>query len=167
MTTESTDTDTETTEHLSGAEVVGVSAELEAFNSHVKSLAIEDDVDVAEKVLRQILAATTADDILRAGEAVPAEAILNVPITVHAIRASESGFVDGADYYLHIEATINSNGDAITVSCGSSDVAMKLVALDMRGLLPVRCRIERSQKATKRGFFPLFLRPLDASDEPF
>lgn len=140
---------------------------VEAFREHVASLAVADDVDVQEKVLRAVLAATTAEDILRAGEAVPAVELNGVPITVLGIRASESGFVDGADYYLHVDATVLANGDPVTFSCGASDVAMKLIRLDQLNLFPVDCVLTLATKATKAGYFPMFLRMLDADQRPF
>lgn len=140
---------------------------MQLFRDHVSTLTAVEDVDVQAKVLQAVLAATTAEDILRAGEALPAEQLLNIPIRVEGIRASESGFVDGADYYLHVDATIIGNGDKVTFSTGSSDVVMKLVAFSMRGLFPVDCRIERAAKATANGFFPLFLRALDGDQKPF
>lgn len=139
-----------------------------AYYNHMQELTTgADDVDVPEKVLQAILNATTVGDILRAGEAMAAEQVLDMPLRVTAIRASESGFVEGADYYLHVDAVLIGNGDAVTFSCGASDVCMKLIALDMRGMLPIACKLERAKKATKAGFFPLFLRALGPDETPF
>lgn len=144
-----------------------VPVDVELFNRHIESLAVSDNVDVQEKVLRQVLAATTAADILRAGEAVPADTLCDVPLRILGIRASESGFVDGADYYLHVDAEIVSNGDPVTFSCGASDVAMKLIRMDQLGLFPTVVRLEKAKKATQAGFFPMFLRPVNDDGEPF
>jgi hypothetical protein len=142
-------------------------AALQQVRDHVANLTVEDPADVQERILRQMLKATTPNDLLRAGEATPSEEVLGMALTVTGIRASESGFVDGGDYYLHVDAVIKSNGDQITISCGATDVCQKLVLADMRGWFPMDCRIERAQAATKAGFFPLFLRPLAADGEPF
>lgn len=168
MATTKTETEPTPTETPAGATPAAtVDAELEAVKAHAASLTVEDPEQVQERILRSMLGATNPHDLLTAGAATPASDIYGVPLTVTAIRASESDFTDGADLYLHIEVTTKQNGDRLTVSCGARDVCAKLVLADMRGWLPMDCVIEQSAKPTKDGFYPVFLRPVDAAGEPF
>lgn len=166
-TTEPTDSPTDTpatpATDIATTEDVAVAA----FFDHAASLVPEDDEAMQERILRNLLTATTVDDILRSGEATPASAIYGVPIRVHSIRASESDFSDGPERYLHVDVETLGNGDRLTVSCGARDVVMKLIRLDQLHMLPVTVRIEQSKKATKGGYFPVFLRPVDSNEEPF
>jgi len=116
---------------------------------------------VQERILRNLLAATTAHDVLTAGGVTPAKELYGMALTVLGIRASESTFVDGPDKYLHVDAVLKSNGDRITFSCGASDVVMKLTVADMRGLFPLDCKMNQSTKPTKDGYYPVFLQELE------
>lgn len=140
---------------------------VEAFKAHIAKLTKVEDEDVQGKILALILAADTPTDLLNAGSSIPAESIAGQSITVHAIRADESLLPDGQDFYLHVDASYNGNGRHFTFSTGSMDLTAKLVSADMRGWFPLRCRVERAERPTKAGYFPLFLRALNPDDEPF
>lgn len=127
------------------------------FFEHTKSLTSEDPEVVQERILRALLDATSAHDVLHAGEAIKAADVDGIPLEIQGIRASESEYVDGSTHYLHIDAKVLGNGDQITVSCGARDVVMKLIRLDQLAMFPVTAKIVKSGKATKDGFFPLFL----------
>lgn len=144
-----------------------ISAQLAEFREYVNGLSAVDDDDVQERILTAILKATTPQDILAAGNAVPATELLNVPLMIEGIRASESTLDGANDFYLHVDAVVIANNDRITFSCGAQDVCVKLVQLARHGFLPMKAKIEQAAKATKKGYFPLFLRPLNADDEPF
>lgn len=144
-----------------------ISQELAEFNDYVNGLAAVDDDEVSRRILESILKATSAQDILNAGGAIPATDLLNVPLRIEQIRASESTYIEGNDFYLHVDVTVLANKDKLTISCGSQDVCTKLVQLARHGFLPINAKIEQATKATKKGFFPLFLRPLGADEEPF
>lgn len=146
---------------------VPMSQALQEFNAYVNTLAIDDDEDVQLRILEQILKATTPHEILNAGEAIPATELLNVPLEITGIRASESGFVEGNDFYLHVDAIILANKDKVTFSTGSQDVCVKLVQLARHKFLPMYARLEQADRPTKKGFFPVFLRALDKDQEPF
>jgi hypothetical protein len=154
-------TDTKPADAAASTEVARTDDDLLAeFNDHYESLDAEDTEVLQERILRQLLRSTTAHDILNAGSATKAEEVYGTPIRVEAIRATESDYEEGPNKYLHIDCVVISNGDRLTVSCGASDVVMKLVMLDMRKMLPVDVVIERSPKQSKNGFYPVFLREI-------
>ena len=139
-------------------------AALAAYREHLEGLAVEDPQVVQERILRNLLAATTAHDVLTAGEVTPAKDLFGMPLTVLGIRASESTFADGPEKYLHVDAELMANGDRVTFSCGASDVVMKLTIADMKGLLPLDCTMVQSTTPTAAGFYPVFLRELDPKE---
>jgi len=153
-----TDVDPETGEILPAADT---DTELEAYRHHLETLQPEDPEAIQERILRQILKATTAEDIINAGAAVNTDKVLDMPMTVLSIRAGESTFKDGPDRFLIVDAIILSNGDKVTFSTSASDVVMKLTALDMRHMLPCDIRLSRATKPTAAGYYPVFLRTIE------
>lgn len=150
------------------------STELEAGDSpfaklieYARSIEPEDDEAVQRRILDGILRADNPTDLLNAGGSVPAEQVLNMPMTVLAIRAAESSFTEGAPMYLHVDAKFLGNGDAITFSTGASDVIAKLLKADMEGWLPQDIVLYRRDKATKAGYFPIFARAVTDQERPF
>lgn len=146
---------------------VNVSQEMQTFVEYARSLPSDDPQEVEERILRSLLTATTAEDILRAGEAMPATEVLDIPLTVMAIRGTESSYEDGSEVYLHVDAKIISNGDQVTFHCGARDVIVKLIRLDQLHMLPIDAVIHKADKPTKAGFYPLFLRALPPDERPF
>ncbi len=140
--------------------------QLAEFFDYANSLTAEDDDQVQERILASILAANTAQDILRAGDAIPADDLINVPLMVRNIRVSDSTYEDGMDIYLHVEATKLGSDEQVTFAAGARDIVVKLIAMHMRHLLPVPCVIRKKEKATKAGFFPLFLRVIPPDEMP-
>lgn len=149
------------------AEVVDTDDALQELYDHAQTLTVEDPEAVQERILRSMLGSQNVADLLRAGEATPAQEVYNVPLTILGIRASESSYDDGGDHYVHVDARLKGNGDAITVSCGARDVVAKLLLADMRGWFPFDAVIVQSPTPTKAGFYPVFLRPIDANEEAF
>lgn len=165
--TEDQPTETETEPAAVPATVIDTDAELAKLQAHANTLTVEDPAEVQERIVRSMLASASVADLLRSGEATPAAELYGVPLTFNGIRASESSFDDGNDHYLHIDARIIGNGDMVTISCGARDVVAKLLLADMRGWFPFDAVIVQSAKQTKDGFYPVFLRPIDAGEQPF
>ena len=165
-TTEPTTTEPTDTGETLPAQPTGGDDELAELIAHGQSLTVEDPAEVQERIVRQMMRSQNVGDLLRAGEATPAADLYNVPLRFLGIRASESDYVDGADLYLHIEARIIGNGDAVTVSCGARDVVVKLLLADMRKWFPFDAMIVQSTKATAAGYYPVFLRQLDDAGDP-
>lgn len=140
-------------------EVLQLSA-LEELTAYIKGLEPEDEGAVQDRILRSIMTATTPDELADAGGAVPSTQLLGVPLRAHALHPAESTFADGPGWYLHVEVETVLNGDRLTMSVGAQDVIAKLVQAARRGWLPFDFKLERSQKATAAGFFPIFMRSL-------
>lgn len=158
-----TDDDTSTALEPSSPQELAIAE----FLAHANSLASEPPEEVQARILNNILTATSPEELMRAGEALPASELYGVPLRVTGIRAAESSFADGPDLYLHVDAVIMSNGDRVTFSCGARDITAKLIMADWKGWLPLNVIMEQSTKATKAGFYPVFLRMADDAGEPF
>ena len=150
------DTDTNTT--AAGAQLDGPQfGEIMAFNRFIESLVVEEEDDALQaRQLAAILAATTPEEILAAGQLVKAEAVLDHRLCVTAVRARPSDYNQGPTHYLIFDCLDETSGKAITVECGAADVTIKLARMAQLNLLPVTLKIHKRDKATKAGYFPLF-----------
>lgn len=136
---------------------------MQAFTDYVESLPDSNPEDVQERIIRAIMTATTAEEIINAGAATKAEDVVGIPLQFLNISRADSSFADaGGKYYLHIECRVIASGDKITVATGSQDVCVKLVRLHQLGLLPISGALDKATKATANGFYPLFLRAIPA-----
>jgi hypothetical protein len=155
-----TDTDTDA---IPG-ELVPTGGPMAELHAYIAGLEPEDEADVQDRILRSILTATTPEQLAGAGGAVPCGELCGILLRAHAIHPAESTFVDGSGWYLHVEVETVANGDRLTMSVGAQDVVVKLVQAARNGWLPFAFRMERSTKATKAGFYPIYMRP---AEEPF
>lgn len=142
-------------------------AAMQQFKDHIQSLSVEDPEQVQERILRNLLTAQSAQDVLGAGGVTPAADLIGVPLLVQGIRASNSDFENGPDMYLHVDARIVANGDPVTFSTGARDVLLKLVRLDQLKAFPVEVVMRKASKPTRDGFYPIFLEASDTHEEPF
>jgi hypothetical protein len=126
------------------------------FRSFVQGLAVEDPEAFEMRQLQAVMHATTAEEILNAGVITKADAVIGHRLTIHTVRAGESDYEDGPDFYLFLEGYDGTDRRDVTVECGAADVVVKLARMAQLGLLPVTLRLHRKEKATRKGFFPIF-----------
>lgn len=117
-----------------------------------------DGDENANSILPGILAtAENPLDVFAAGELEKVEdhygEILTI-LSVDAVRNSD--FEGGLGIYLVVSAA-TIEGEVIRLGVGSTDAIGKLVALHEMGAFPWQVSFERSQKATKAGFYPVNL----------
>lgn len=139
-------------------ELVPSGSALDELTAYINGLEPEDEAEVQDRILRNILTAPSPDDLADAGGAVKAADLLNVHLRAHALHPAESSYESGPGWYLHVDVETVSNGDRMTMSTGAQDVIAKLVQAARRGWLPFDFKLERSAKATKAGYFPIFMR---------
>ena len=132
--------------------------------AYAESLTTETTEDVQERILRSILSSTGPTELLDAGAATPAKTLIGIPLRIEALHPSDSTYEEGPDKYLHVEATIIANGDRVTFSTSARDVVVKVLFASMRGWLPFDAVLRESKRATKDGYFPLFLQNLSPED---
>lgn len=118
-----------------------------------------DPEDTTRAILARILAATTADELLTGHRVVHAQDTLNIPLEIIAVKWQRSTMEGAANVYAVLTANIIGTTDQITVTCGGRNVMMQLLNASHRGFLPLRCIIQKSQKPTESGFYPLWLEP--------
>lgn len=145
-------------------EVVPARTAIEELGAYIAGLEPEDEAEVQERILRNILNASTPEALANAGSSIPADDLLNVELKAHDIHPAESGFADGMGFYLHVDVETVANGDRLSMSVGAQDVVVKLVQAKRKGWMPFAFTMARSEKPTTKGYYPIFMR---SSEPPF
>lgn len=113
--------------------------------------------DVALEIVNDILTAETADAILGDADVMHAEEIIDVPVTVHAVKWQRSGVGAGLPFYALMTISHVGKDDTKLCSCSATNVMAQLWQLQRIGLLPVDVRLVTSKRPTADGFYPMRL----------
>lgn len=137
-------------------------SQLARFLSAGREGSVQDPQQAALDMVRQILAAETVEDVLKRAEALHARDILDQTIVLTGVRFNESDLGgDGPDFYALLEI-VDENGEAQVVTCGAITVMAQVWKLNELGALPMRAVLREAEKATKSGFKPMHLEPVDS-----
>ena|SRR5487761_325289 len=89
-------------------------------------LPIEDPEDIQRSIQESILNATNIDDVLAAGETMPVDELIGVPLMFHGAELRSSRFGSGPGVYCFIKCEALETGERFTVTCGGLKVVTKL-----------------------------------------
>jgi hypothetical protein len=137
------------------------SSDVERFLTSVNSQVIEDPEQISAQIVGDILRARSVEDVLGQRQLVEAESVLGQRIVVRNVRWMGSAFDDGPGFYAVIDAA-NDDGEPMMIGCGGRNVMAQLFRLIELGALPLYVRIQRADKATAAGYYPLYLDPATA-----
>ncbi len=135
-------------------------------NEHVE--AFDDDPDkMAAEIVAQILAAESDEQLnaMQGGNAVGWQELLDVPVRVEGFRWRPTDYEEGSSLYFVVFAYRVDDGEPIVLTTGSRNILAQLVNKAGRGVLTgTVVKAVKSKKATKRGFYPLWLVTLSGPD---
>lgn len=173
LTDTSTDTDTSWLDGMGAADpstqqVAVPSAEdpIKQLLDYARANMMDEDEDTDEVYARmaaQLMAATTADEVIDAQDSTKAENILGIPIwcTDVKVRESDEEFAEGLGYFAIVKGIRSDKREECTVSCGGWSVVMELIRIHMLGELPYMIVLRKKDRKTKRGYYPLYVgRPM-------
>lgn len=128
---------------------------------------VEDPAVIEERIFRQMMEATTPEEILGAGAVTSWRDNLDTPVLVHGVRFNRSDFGGGEQLYAIVDGTLR--GKRVTLSCGARTPMQQLLVFQHKDLLPYRMMLTQSPRPTADGFYPLSLIPAsaDTQEEPF
>jgi hypothetical protein len=120
----------------------------------------EADADaMSTEIVRQLLAAETDEELEQFGEAIGWRDLQGVPVELEGFSARPSEFDEGASVFFVVFGRRLDTGDRVVLTTGSLNIMAQLVNMAKRGTLTGAIReAVQSEKATKRGFYPLWLR---------
>lgn len=140
----------------------GVLAELERvlITNEAMPASADDPDRMAAEIVAQILAADTDDelDAMQGGNAIGWRELLDVPIELLGFRWRPSDFDEGSSVYFVVFGRRLDDGENVVLTTGSRNILAQLVNYAKRGVLSGRVvRATQQEKATQRGFHPLWL----------
>jgi hypothetical protein len=140
-------------------EVHATTPELTRYLSSSAAVAEEDPEQVAFEIVQRILAATNVDEVLARRQVLSADDVLQIPITVTAVRWHRSAYDQRERMYAMVEASRTDNREPLLISCGGRNVMAQLWRLGELDAFPCALKFGKSEKPTANGYFPLWLEP--------
>lgn len=107
-----------------------------------------------DPILARVLSAATLDEGISAMKTTAMEDLNNVTLLVDNPRWFPSEFEGGARAFCVVEAVEEMTGLVHSLVIGSQQPQVVIWRAFVEGLLPLQCRITRSAKPTRAGFFP-------------
>lgn len=121
----------------------------------------DDDPDkMAAEIVAQILAAESDEQLaaMQGGNAIGWRDLLDVPIELLGFRWRPSDYDEGASLYFVVFGTRLDTGEGVVLTTGSRNIMAQLVNRAKRGALSgAVVKATQAEKATQRGFHPLWL----------
>lgn len=119
---------------------------------------LDDPETLQREILRQLLAAST-DEELEPADPVGWRELVGVPIEIHSFtwRPSDYDEEGSSNLYVIVRGKNLLDGSSVTITTGARNVLAQLSNLARRGRFPVVRAIKESDRATQRGFRPLWL----------
>lgn len=125
---------------------------------------MEDPDEISREIIRQLLAATTDEELALAKATKWRDDLLGVPVLIRGFRWRKSDYLDQEDFkgmpvYALTQGVRLDTGEYLpAITCGSANVLAQLANLGKRGKLPGAVwRLVQAEDKTKRGFQPLWL----------
>lgn len=120
----------------------------------------EDDAEaLSAEIVRQLLAAESDAELEQFGTATGWRDMLNVPVELEGFSWRPSDFEEGASIFFVVFGTRLDTGDRVVLTTGSRNIMAQLANMAKRATLTGAIReAVQSDRPTKRGFYPLWLR---------
>jgi len=125
-------------------------------------LILTEAEQVSQEIAGRILGASSVTDVLAPQLTTPAEDVVNLPLTLTAVKWLESTLNQGPKVYAVVNA-VNRDGQALTITTGASTVLAQLYRLVELDGFPCSARFVKAEKATKAGYYPMWLEAVDAN----
>ena len=116
----------------------------------------ETDPDGAayERIIAQVLSATSAAVVLTPVEATQARDLVGVPFDYYGADFNKSEFDEGSPFYVSMRCIVAQDGTPLTVNCGHKKVIAQVVKLHEFGEYPYRVMFAQ-RGVSKKGNTPM------------
>jgi len=123
-----------------------------------------DDGSGAERIITQLLDATSIDDLNAPWEGTASRNLAGKRLTIRGITQRPSQFEDGAGIFLVADAIDTKTGEAAVFTTSAVSVVIQLARAYQLGLFPVIADVVVAERPTERGFYPIHLRIVAAGN---
>lgn len=119
----------------------------------------DDPAEIQREIIEQLLAATSDEELEQVGNAIGWRELAGVPVEIEGFRWRPSSYEEGSPVFFVVTGTRLDTGERVALTTGSGNVLAQLANMAKRGTLYHAVRmVEISDKATKGGFHPYWLR---------
>lgn len=124
-----------------------------------KRVELLDDPETMQRAILEQLLAATSDEELEPADPIGWRTLIGVPIELHSFSWRPSDFDEesSSNIYVIVRGRNLLDGSAVTLTTGARNVLAQLSNLARRDRFPTVRAIKESEKATKRGYVPLWL----------
>lgn len=122
-----------------------------------------DANEIATEIVKRILQANSVDDVLKKQQLIGCQSLVNVPLQIRGFRIASSTFEDSSEgFYFVVDAVQKADGSILTIACGSRNCMAQLYRLRQLNAIPCDLQFGKSNRATAKGYFPMWLEPIPA-----
>jgi len=123
-----------------------------------------DDGSGAERIITQLLDATTIDDLNAPWDGTSSRNLGGKRLTIRGITQRPSQFEDGAGIFLVADAVDAKTGETAVFTTSAVSVVIQLARAYQLGLFPLIADVVVAEQPTGRGFYPIHLRIVAAGN---
>lgn len=146
---------------------VPAEAETEQYSAevieHVRRLIADipgDDGTGAERIITQLLAAKTFDDLNEPWESTSGKKLAGMRLRIRGLSQRPSTFEGPVGIFLVVDAADVKTGEQMTFTSSAMAVIVQLAVARDLGMLPMIAEVVVAERPTARGFYPYHLKVL-------
>jgi len=147
-----------------GAEIAPYSPETIARVQEAVKTIPGDDGSGAERIVTQLLDATTIDDLNAPWEGTSGRNLNGKRLTIRGVTQRPSTFEDGTGIFLVADAVDAKTGETCVFTTSAISVVIQLARVHQMGMFPVIADVVVAERPTERGFYPYHLRIVAAGN---
>lgn len=139
-------------------QLASTQARLEAFANYLSQIPDAPDSDGSE-IIADIMSATSWEGVNTEGKMPDTETMRGRRLKITSFGKRPTDMNDSKyPWYLVVDSIDADTGEMVKWQTSSETVMAQLVKLALLGTIPAVVTVERAEKATKRGYYPLSLR---------
>jgi hypothetical protein len=141
-------------------EIITQTSHLPATAGAVEALVLlasdlpEAEDDATDRIVQQILAADSPEDVNAIWEATGIERWLDVPLLITSLHRAPSDFEDGIGVYVVIKAQTTGDRRDVVITTGSVNVIAQLIKAHTSDWFPLVATPRGPKRPPKNGRFP-------------
>lgn len=134
-----------------------ISDETRALFAQMAMAVPEPTGDASERIVLQILNATSWDDLDDPWDSTKAETLVDVELRIDAITRHPSSYAEGLGIFLVAHGVRMDTKAEIVFPTGSISIVAQLTKAYLLGAFPVYVTLRRSPRPTAKGYYPQHL----------
>lgn len=138
---------------------------LQQFQSMVMQLPSEEEGG-SENIIRQLLAATSLDDLNKPWESTDAKRMKDHILRFNSVLRRPSDFKGGLGIFLVCRVVDTNTGEDTVYTTGSISCVVQLVQAYLLGYYPFFAKVIVAERPTEQGFYPHHLEFISRVKEP-